>query len=129
MPKESGLMKPLLWAKIAPATPAIAEPSTNIVMRERSTGTPRVAATTSWSRMAMVSRWTGDRARKIVRVSTRANAPNHTQKILYGLSSAYPNTEMSRMPVVVSPLAPVNSVQRWSTSSTISLRPRVAIAK
>ena len=62
MSKESGLAKPLTCTKIAPAAAAITEPSTNIVMRCRNTGTPRVAATRFWSRPAMTSRCTGPRA-------------------------------------------------------------------
>ena len=81
MSNESGLAKPLTCTKIAPAAAAMAEPSTNIVMRCRRIGTPSVAATRLWSRPAMTSRCTGLRATKIASNSTSATAHNHTQKI------------------------------------------------
>ncbi len=45
MLKSSGLAKPLVWTNSAPAAAAIPEPSTNIVTRRLSVGTPKVAAT------------------------------------------------------------------------------------
>ena len=129
MPNWSGVAKLLACTTIAPATPAITEPSTNITMRTRSVGTPSVLATTSWSRPAMASRCSGERATKIVSSSTTPRAPSQSQNSRNGVSKVKPKKDGSRMPTVVSPLESVNSVHRRSTTSTISLRPRVPMAK
>ncbi len=81
MPKSSGFANPLVCTNRVPATAAIAEPSTNIVTRRFSVGTPNVAATCAWSRPAIASRCTTERASQIASSITRPSAMNHTQNV------------------------------------------------
>ena len=66
----------------------MADPSTNITMRTRTVGTPSVAATVGWSRIAMASRLAGERAIQMPIKSTAARATMYTQKRLRSLVAA-----------------------------------------
>ena len=79
-PNSLGSAPALVWIQMAPAAPAIAEPSVNMTMPSRWVGMPLVSATVSLSRAAIAWRFSGERSMRTPINSTAVNSTNHSQK-------------------------------------------------